>query len=63
METKLTYREEVKSYTDIGSDIREITIKKNMADLSIDDFMEDILRPLLFAISYSAKAIDRYFDE
>ena len=42
---------------------QEITIENEHDDLSIDNIMQDLIRPLLLAAGFQPKSIAEYFEE
>ena len=60
--TRLTY-ESLSAMVFNEPAITKIVIEQNVSDLTLDEFLDTIIRPLLGAIGYSSKVINEYLGE
>ncbi len=55
--TKIYYKEEIDGV------VREIALKCNKADMTIDVLLDELIRPLLLSIGYHTELVDEYLGE
>ena len=44
-------------------EIKTITIETDLIGLSVSEFMDDIIKPLLLAIGYPVARVEKYFED